>query len=194
MESSWDQEDPFQHYSLMPIVSEFAKQRKIETYHKVFTDAKSFKHWIETYNNLCKGGSLLYIAAHGYKASLCGLNCRINKQTITNAIAKARNIQFVHFGSCLFGNEENLKSILKKATNLSWIAGYDKSVDWVDSSLFDIFLWSRITPHGRGSSDKNLKTHTIVKNIIELQVAGMVKELGFKFVYRYGKNIESVHQ
>ena len=46
--------------------------------------------------------------------------------------------------------------------------------------------------NGKGVAEKNIKTHTIVKKIIKHQMTGMVKELGFKFVYRYGKSLASV--
>ena len=193
LESSWNSDAPLQDYSVLPIINEFAKQRDIKIYHKVFTDGKSFKHWVEKYNRECSRGSLLYIAAHGNKGSINGLNTRINfNSTVVNTIKQAKNIQFVHFGSCLVGGTENLIFLIKKAKHISWAAGYNKSIDWVDSSLFEILLWSRITPNGRNEKDKNVKTHTLVSNIIENEVKGLTKEFGFNFVYRYGTKIITV--
>jgi len=192
LESSWDSNNALEHHSVMPIINELSKQRNIKAYHQVFTDAKSFRHWVDCINRNSTSGSLLYVAAHGNKGSLSGVNGGINRSTVVNSIAKAKNIGFVHFGSCLFGNIENLELIMKKSRHLSWVAGYRKSVDWVDSSLFDIFLWSRISHVGRLNAGQNLKTHTIVKEIIGQQVNGMVKELGFNFVYRYGDKVFSL--
>jgi len=189
LESSWDANNPLEHSSIMPIVSEFAKQRNIKSYHQVFTDAKSFNHWIAEFNKSNKNGSLLYIASHGNRGSLHALNGGIKRNTVISALRKAKNIKYVHFGSCLFGNQENLKLILKTSKHIHWVAGYNISVDWVDSTLFDILLWGRITPSGRFDEHKNTKTHTIVKDLVENKVEGLVKELGFQFAYRYGTTI-----
>ena len=189
LESSWDSKDPLVHNSIMPFVAEFAKQREMKAYHQIFTDSRSFKHWITEFNKSNKNGALLYIASHGNKGSLHALHGGINRNTVVSCLKSARNIKFVHFGSCLFGNQENLRLILKKSKHIQWVAGYYKSVDWIDSTLFDILLWGRITPSGRANEQKNTKTHTIVKDIVENQVQGLAKELGFNFAYRYGQTI-----
>lgn len=187
LESSWDAQNPLKNSSVMPFVKEFAEQRGIKAYYQVFTDSKSFCHWIQEFNKVKTTSSLLYIAAHGYKGSLYALNGGIKRGTIVNAIKKAKNIRYVHFGSCNFGNKANLKLILTKSKHLQWAAGYNKSVDWVTSTIFDILLWGRVTT--REDHEKNKKTQTIVKDIAENQAAGLVAELGFEYVYRYGKTI-----
>jgi len=186
LESSWDKENPLQHSSIMPIIYEFAKQRGVKAYHQVFTDSRSFVHWINEFNQVSNSSTLLYIAAHGSKDCLYGTISGIKKTTILNALKKAKDIQYIHFGSCLFGNINNLKEVLKKAKHFHWAAGYKKSVDWVDSTLFDILLWSKITPGGRSDEQKNVKTHTLVKALIENHAKGLADELGFEFAYRYG--------
>jgi hypothetical protein len=187
LESSWDPKNPLENASVMPFIIEFAKQRKIKAYYQVFTDKKSFCHWIEEFNKVSTTSSLLYIASHGNKGSLNALNGGINRSTIVSTIKKAKNFRYVHFGSCLFGNKANLNLILTKSKHLQWAAGYNKTVDWVTSTIFDILLWGRITT--REEHEKNMKTQTIVKDIAENQAAGLVSELGFEYVYRYGKSI-----
>jgi hypothetical protein len=187
LESSWDKENPLKISSVMPFVSEFAKQRGIKAYYQVFTDTRSFSHWINEFNKVATPSSLLYIASHGNRGSLYALNGGIKRGSIVNALAKAKNIKYVHFGACLFGSSENLNLILKKCKHFQWAAGYNKSVDWINSTLFDILLWGRITT--REDHEKSKKTQTIVKDIAENQAAGLVSELGFEYVYRYGKNI-----
>jgi hypothetical protein len=187
LESSWDKENPLSNSSVMPFVSEFAKQRGIKAYYQVFTDTKSFCHWINEFNKVATSSSLLYIASHGNKGSLIALNGGIKRGSIISALAKAKNIKFVHFGSCLFGNRGNLLLILKKCKHFQWAAGYNKSVDWINSMLFDILLWGRITT--REDHERSKKTQTIVKDIAENQAAGMVADLGFEYAYRYGTSI-----
>lgn len=187
LESTWNSENPLENCSVMPFVSEFAKQRNIKAYHQVFTDSKSFAHWVKHFNKAASSSSLLYIAAHGNSNSIEGLQGHIKSVTVLDALKKAKNIKYLHFGSCLFGGEINLKWILKNAKHFHWAAGYNKSVDWVDSTLFDILLWGRIS--ARDEESKNIKTHTIVKDIVDNQVSGLTETLGFTYCYRYGTKI-----
>jgi hypothetical protein len=189
LESSWDKEKPLTHSSIMPMINEFAKQRGIKAYHQVFTDTRSFRHWIKEFNKVSNSKTLLYIASHGTEDCLYGTISGIKKTTIIHALKNAKKIQYVHFGACLFGNINNLKAILNNATHLNWAAGYRKSVDWVDSTLFDLLLWGKITPNGRSDEQKNIKTHTIVNELLNNQAKGLADELGFEFAYWYGSKI-----
>ena len=131
---------------------------------------------------------LLYVAAHGTKGRIATLKEWINGKTIANALLSAKNIRYVHFGSCLFGSDANLKYLLKRAKHLKWAAGYAETVDWVDSTLFDIMLWGRIA--FRTNENKGQQVHTLVKTLLS-QMPAFAKELGFRLQYRFGKNIRS---
>jgi hypothetical protein len=189
LESTWNRDDALVNTSIMPFVSEFSKHRNIKVYHQYFTDSKSFCHWIAKFNEICKKDALLYIASHGNKASIDALHGHIKKKTILDAIKKGKRIKYLHFGACLFGSYDNLYEILNNAKHLKWAAGYNKSVDWVESSLFDLLFWSRITPSGRLDEYKSKKTQTIVRNMTNTNSNGLVHDLGFEFLYRYGKKI-----
>jgi hypothetical protein len=52
LESSWDNENPLEHSSITPFIYQFAKQRGIKAHHQVFTDSKSFVHWIKEFNKV----------------------------------------------------------------------------------------------------------------------------------------------
>lgn len=192
LESVWDDQN-IRSKSVWPFVSEFAKASNLLAFHQSFSDKHSFEHWIECYNREpLKGKKLLYIAAHGTGGRVSGLNRQINGATITSAMKKAKNIQFVHFGSCFYGKESNLSNLLSEVEHIRWTAGYQKSVDWVDSTLFDIMLWRRIA--NRDPEDEDLRgtrTHTVAKKLIR-EIPGLAKNLGFRFQYRYRGKIESL--
>jgi len=169
------------------MIREFAAVRGIKAFHQTFVDKASFEHWVDAYDKENVGGrKLLYIACHGGDGQLGGLSKNLNRTTIEKTVQKARNIRFVHFGSCWFGSEKNLKNLLELAPHLEWVAGYDKSVDWVDSTLFDILLWGRI--ESRDEITRGKKTHILAEELVD-QVEGLAKHLGFRFQYRYGENI-----
>jgi len=178
--------------SVWPFISEFANAMDLYAYHQIFTDTNSFCHWINVFNkekNITMP-KLLYIAAHGGVGQICGLKNRINGSTIIEKLKKSKTINYVHFGSCLFGNIPNLESLLKKAKHIKMAAGYKKTVDWVDSTAFELMLWQRIAT--RVDDTKNLKLHTIVKEFVKDEVPGLAISLGFRCSYRYGKVIKTI--
>lgn len=186
LESSWDESEPLKNSSVMPFISEFAKQREIKAYHQVFTDTKSFEHWVKAFNKESNGDALLYIASHGNYGSLEALNSKIQRTTVIDRISKAKNIPYVHFGSCHFGNRITLNLLMKRSKHLKWAAGYMEEVDWMESTLFDLFIWSRISPNGR--TEKNRKTHSIVEELMNIHLNSFAKEFQFRFLYRRGKS------
>lgn len=176
--------------SVWPMVREFAAVRGIKAFHRTFLDRASFKHWVEAYNNQdLSGPKLLYIASHGNNGRLSGLQKDINRATIISTLSGAKNISFVHFGSCLFGSENNLDELLDSAQHLRWAAGYTASVDWIDSTLFDILFWGRI--ESRDENTKGRKTHTLVSDLLH-EVHGLANTLGFRLHYRYRDDLWSV--
>jgi hypothetical protein len=160
----------------------------LRAFHQSFSDKDSFCHWVHQFSSeKVAAPKLLYVAAHGTDGRISGLRKAINGTTICNALQNAKNIKYVHFGSCLYGREANLQDLLKKAKHISWAAGYETSVDWVDSTLFDVMLWGRIAR--RNSETKGLKTHTLVYKLLRQEITGLAQNLGFRFHYRYGKNM-----
>lgn len=189
LEAPWDS-NSLESSSVWPMIREFAAVRGIKAFHQTFFDKASFEHWIKAYDEMAIAGpKLLYIACHGGNGQLGGLSRNLNRTSIQTAVQAARNISFVHFGSCLFGSEKNLQKLLDAAPHLRWVAGYDKEVDWVDSTLFDILLWGRIESRDEDSYRK--KTHTLASELIG-QVQGLADQLGFHFQYRYGDAIRQL--
>ena len=186
LESPWDSAS-VKSTSVWPFVSEFAKVRGIDAFYQTFSNAEAFKHWIACYNKeKLSEPRMLYVAAHGTEGRISGLKRSMNATSIEQVLAKAKNISHVHFGSCLYGTERNLQSLLLKAKHLTSAAGYEKPVEWVDSMLLDIMLWGRVV--GRDDSNKNIKTHTLIRNLLK-EIPGLSQGLGFHFRYRYGKQI-----
>jgi hypothetical protein len=185
LEAPWDT-DTVKSKSVWPFVSEFANVMNIEAYHHVFSDKASFTSWIKQYNKEIDVPTpkLLYIAAHGSQDGISG----IDRATINNTLKNKSNIKYVHFGSCLYGTEKNLESLLKVATHIKWAAGYEKKVDWIDSTIFDIMLWRRIAVHEKHNKGHKFYTMTndFIKNVYEI-----AKELDFRMQYRIGNKIQT---
>jgi len=97
LESSWDKENPLQHSSIMPIIYEFAKQRGVKAYHQVFTDSRSFVHWINEFNQVSNSSTLLYIAAHGSKDCLYGTISGIKRNNHFKCFKKSKRYTIYPF-------------------------------------------------------------------------------------------------
>jgi hypothetical protein len=164
LESPWDSSS-VRSTSVWPFVSEFAKVKEIDAYYQSFTDLESFKHWVKCFNKeKLRGPKMLYVAAHGTEGRIGGLKRDMNAPTIQATLARAKNIAHVHFGSCLYGTERNLQALLMKAKHLTSAAGYEKSVDWIDSALFDIMLWGRVVE--RDEDKKHARTHILIRDLL----------------------------
>ena len=119
LESPWDSDSVYSK-SVWPFVSEFARAMAPQAFHQSFSNKKSFLHWVQQFNSekIPGGNKLLYVAAHGTDGRISGLRESINGKTICDALQKAKNIKYVHFGSCLFGSEANIESLLKVAKHI----------------------------------------------------------------------------
>ncbi|MBI4944985.1 MAG: hypothetical protein HY840_01135 [Bacteroidetes bacterium] len=192
LESSWES-DSLEPFSVWPLVNGFANASGIRAYHRNFDNTDSFCHWIKVFNNKKNNypmPKLLYIAAHGKDNQICATGNNINRETIFATLKKSKNIEYVHFGSCLFGNISNLKSLLDKAKHIKMAAGYKEKVDWVDSTTFDLMLWQRIST--RDEKDKNKKLQTVVENFVNNEVKVLAENLGFRCRYRYGREAKTI--
>jgi hypothetical protein len=176
--------------SVWPFVSGFATLTGIKAYYRAFSDRESFRYWIATFNKQrLPKPKLLYVATDGSKGSLEALRSNISSRTVIDACRRARNIEFIHFGSCWFGGEANLRSLLEKAEHIKWAAGYEKRIDWLDSTCFDVLLWGRLI--ARDDSLKGLHFQYLTEYLLS-QAPGLVEALGFRFQYRRGKSINSL--
>lgn len=98
---------------------------------------------VRTYNSI-------YVAAHGSTSSIQGLPGQvINRAAFRNSLRRANRshtITGLYFGSCLMCNRSNAEFFLdsKLGCNVNWVAGYSKSVDWVDSTSVDVVFWSKV--------------------------------------------------
>lgn len=122
----------------------------------------------ENVKDICQKGDYhsIYISSHGYENSILGLGDHEISRTIIRNIFRNYNlvgtISGLYFGSCLIATERNAEFWLSEAskTNLQWVAGYNKTVDWIDSSGIDMIFWSKYLYKKRKnrSKTKNKKT------------------------------------
>lgn len=142
----------------------------------------------------------LYIAAHGDDSSICGAEGRwrnrISRTQFRNILrgitTKGGSRRGLFVGSCWFANKENAEFLLgqhNERIRIRWIAGYSKEVNWIDSSIVDLYFWNA---YFREDSDQ--KTRLAVRSVarkIDRFMPGAHKKLDFNiFVRRKGGGVE----
>ena len=151
-------------------------------HYEMFTNAASF---IDAIKHAFSGGrpQTIYIAAHGSTTGIQGFHDEgISRAMIRNAFRKAKNSQRrrgVYFGSCLFGTRRNAEFILRECPRVAWIVGYTSSVDWIDSSVIDLFFLRHYLFPEPGRGRARPITHAARLKYAVAQVRDKMHELAF---------------
>ncbi len=137
----------------------------------------------------------VYIGAHGDANSIGGIgNATISPARLRNILHGANatgSIMGLYFGSCLIATRQNASFFLTKnqTTGLKWVAGYTKSVDWIDSSAVDMIFWSKYL-HERRTNRGRKRGKKLEIEMVRDASSGMkalmptvFTELGFNIYY-----------
>ena len=134
----------------------------VSTHHyEMFTTADAFR---DAMLHAFGGGraSTVYIAAHGNRHSIQGFHDQgISRAKVRNALryVSPSNVKRgIYFGSCGFATRRNAEFILGECSRVSWLAGYSSSVDWVDSSVLDLYFLRHFLFPSPGSGRRRPKT------------------------------------
>ena len=130
---------------LFEVISAIVESNPHAFRYDMFTEEQSLAAIIEEVGNNPEYNAI-YIAAHGSDDSIFGLGNRsVSRAKLRNMIRvsnAAGSITGLYFGSCSVASAKNCEFFFQE-TNLQWIAGYDRPVDWVDSSAIDMVFWSK---------------------------------------------------
>jgi len=188
LEAPWN-DDTIRSTSVWPFASEYCRVHGIEAHRQHFTDLASFRHWVRCYNaERLDGRRLLYVAAHGSHGSLSALTRSLNASSVIDTLADAPKIDYVHFGSCLFGNPGNLDRLMQRAEHLRWAAGYDVEIPWVESTAFDLMFWSKVDGSREDDETPRRQPHRGVADLLAY-TGPLAERLGFRFHYRRGERV-----
>jgi len=134
----------------------------------------------------------VYVASHGWRKGIVGSDGgTISITVISNLLEKIseRKLYGIYFGSCLFGDQTVR---LLEATNLTWLAGYTTSVDWMSSVLLDLFFWdayywSNIVQ----AENKSKRADSMLEFLFTLfrRVPHLFEEMGLRVSVKYKRSI-----
>lgn len=136
---------------------------------------------------------VIYLATHGSEDGQIGTdsNNAVTRVKFRNNLKDANSqgqIKGLYLGTCFTGKPDIVKFILDPScgTNLQWIIGYEKSVEWIDGSAIDMIFFSKLSDeYIKNKSRKKKKTsvemaHIAVTEVLKL-VSSAHQNFGFNF-------------
>jgi hypothetical protein len=143
LESYWS-EDLAERESVQPFIKGLCDLNQWEFHYRTFDSGNDIRLWLHSFQKIrrSQADKIVYVASHGTETGvLATLETRIQVDEIIAALKPATSIVGLHLGACSLGRGPVLERILKE-TNLSWVAGYDKEVPWLESTALDLLFWS----------------------------------------------------
>ena len=171
LEGNWNKH-PKSSQSIRPILDllyTFSKVKYI--YHKCPTKEDFIKGLKTFTQKRYSNYTVLYIAYHGRKNRIYFGNEYITLKEIANVLEGKLNGKMVHFGSCstLNTTEKNIIDFIVR-TGCSYISGYQKDVEYIDSTAFELLYFEIIQRYN------SIKT---IKSNIEKKYPTIKESLGF---------------
>jgi hypothetical protein len=183
---------------LFDVLSDILVDNPSAYHYEMFNNAESFRE-ILLRLSVKRGVANIYIAAHGDEGGIYGAatNRRITKKNYISRI-KLRNILYtlmnqrgarlngLFFGSCLFANPDTMNYMLAAGElghhKIRWIAGYNTPVNWMSSSVVDLFFWNHYYQIGEEVGE--IERIQQVAEAVRRFMPGAYTDLGFNIYVR----------
>lgn len=166
LEGNWNK-NPRSNQSIKPILELLYTTSRVKyIYNKCNTKEDFLKHLMRFTQMRYSNYTVLYIAFHGRTNRIYFGNEYITLKEIANVLEGKLDGKIVHFGSCstLNTTEKNITDFINR-TECSFISGYQKNVEYIDSTAFELLYFETIQ---RYSSFKKIKS-TIANRYFTLE-------------------------
>ncbi len=135
---------------------------------------------LERYCSIWKEGryrdySIIYLAFHGKPGEIQVGKEMVELDELAEILKDSCKNKMVYFGSCetLNTRKSNLEKFLAKTKALC-VCGYRTEIDFLESSVFDMLLLSRM---------QEFKSMKMLDMDLKANYGKMIKRLGFRFIY-----------
>lgn len=170
-----------------------------------FYDMFVDKHSLSTMLNLrAKDGQteVIYLGTHGDENSIQGapgqnIPSREFRKQLCAANTK-RQIKGLFLGTCSTGNLEVAKYLFAEKTNLDWIAGYRKDVDWIEGSAIDMVFFHKLmegyvqnSKRRNGKKTPSQMAHEAAGEMLKI-VPGAHNHYGFNIYFKQGAKMNAM--
>ncbi|WP_417558243.1 DUF6642 family protein [Mesoflavibacter zeaxanthinifaciens] len=118
---------------------------------------------------------IIFLAFHGTRYDIeMSKNNYISIKDLADNCNGWFNEKHIHFSSCAVGLDPKRLEYFKEVTGAASVSGYKKTIDFFESSIFDMVLLQKLTEYSRmGSLDNYLKS----------KFKYLYNKLGFKMIY-----------
>ncbi len=171
LEGNWNR-NPRCLQSIKPILELLCNFSKVKyIYHKCTTKEEFIKGLQKYTQKRYDNYSVLYIAYHGRKNRIYFGNEYITLKEIAGILEGKLHGKTVHFGSCstLNTSEKNISDFIE-CTKCSFISGYKKEVEYIDSTAFELIYFEILQYY---------YSFNKVKKVISQKYATLVENLKF---------------
>lgn len=192
IESRWWSSGNHSVRSLFEAVAAIHYSNPSEFFYDMFADRSSLK---TVFSTRAQDGQteVVYLASHGNQNQIGPTPKTAISRTEFRNIIKSDNsagqIKGLFLGTCLTGNTDTAKFLLHSSTNLVWVAGYSKSVDWVDGSAIDMVFMSKLAALYRANKSKKkgklsprALAHDAATQLVKL-IPGAYTQYGFNIYF-----------
>ena len=138
------------------------------------------------------GLRFLTLAMHGKGGKLELANGdKFSIQAVAKAISRGEQeggrITALHFGSCKVLSAKKAERVLAGTEQLVWVSGYEKDIDWTDSTLLDGLFLNRLLWNKDGEELRTNAPITDVFDRLDEVAGGLIEETRFR-LYRKTSN------
>jgi hypothetical protein len=175
LEGDWSR-NLIKQNSIMAALMFLKQNRDIDYIHRHCGTKENLAHYLQQWQlKRYSQYSILYLAFHGKPNEILINKQPINLDELAEMMGPECHDRIIHFGSCQTLNTDvrHLKRFLKK-TNALAICGFEKELQFVESSVFDILLIDMFQEF------KDVRK--VVENLKE-NYGSLVKKLEFKLVH-----------
>lgn len=199
IESRWWVDGNSSVKGLFDVLADILVDNPSAYHYEMFNNAESLREVLFRLS-IKRSVANIYIAAHGDEGGIYGAATngrmarrrnyvsRIRLRNILHTLMKERSAKLngLFFGSCLFANPDTIDYMLgageQRDHKIRWIAGYQTPVNWMSSSVVDLFFWNHY--YSIDSDAGELERVQSVAAAIKRFMPGAHRDLGFNIYVR----------
>jgi hypothetical protein len=195
IEGKWEQDKNLSVKSFFDFVCDLHCKNQHAFHYEMFNNGTAFQ---EILPRMCRTDNIrnVYVAAHGGVNGILGSNGEeISMTRIRNAVRELDDtegrLHSIYFGCCLFGQFQNIRDLLEASGQLRWIAGYTKSISFIDSTVLDALFWHQYL---KSKASTPLLKIVEVYQRLKADAPGLMQRLGFKVAVRDERRSDPVYE
>ena len=199
IESRWWRDGNSSVRGLFDVLADIHEDNPAAYHYEMFNNRESLR---EIVRRTARRYRNIYIGAHGNDRQIFGAEGRrennISRAAFRNMIRsladlRRSRLRGLFVGSCKFINRENACFLLSESggrrSKIRWVAGYSRRIDFIDSSIADLFFWNTYYHTCVDSESNRIRA---VAQVMDEFIPGAHETLAFNIFLRQGRNVRTL--